>query len=696
VSVATSQQQLQQAIAQHQRGDLAGAAAVYAEILREHPRTADAWHLSGLIAYQQGNWADAERLILQALNLTPQQPDYLSNLAAVLLAANRVPEAETAARSALRFGATATKCRQHLATALSRQQQHNEAIQILQQVIAEFPLNADAHCNLGAALQEANRYDEAVAILDTATQLNPHSYQSRLNFGGALRECGQLDRSLAELNTAIQLGPQISQSYVNRGNTLLDMGDATAALNDFQQAVQLDPKSAVGLNGLGRTLQTMSHWVPALDALNLACQLDGPLSRFESNRLYCASLAPHLSRQQLFDLHADWGRRMEEQTAVLPAVRYQHDQIRIGYVSPDFRNHATMRFILPLLEAHDRDRVQLYCYSEGRIDSVSNRIQRLSDGWCHTSTLTDAQLAAQIRNDEIDVLIDLAGHTAGNRLPVFAARPAPVQISFLGYPNTTGLSRIDYFLSDAVRESPQTESFFTEQLVYLPNGACCFEAPSALTLSEPPHVANGHITFGSTHRLEKISQQSLALWAQVLDSVPHSKLLVIRDSLIQEDTRKVLSDQMQTAGIDISNVEFRWTLPDDHLQIYADIDILLDVFPWGSGTTAYECMWMGVPIPTIAGDRGSCRATASMMRILDREELVANTQDDYVELTSALAEDQPRLHHLRHTIRPAMQQTVCNARSFATDIEAALTGLLQQPVSAGSASTASLAKELPS
>jgi protein O-GlcNAc transferase len=194
--------------------------------------------------------------------------------------------------------------------------------------------------------------------------------------------------------------------------------------------VQLDPQSAVGLNGLGRTLQTMSHWAPALDALDLACQLDGPLSRFGSNRLYCASLAPHLSRQQLFDLHANWGRRIEEKTAVLPPVRYQHNQIRIGYVSPDYRNHATMRFVLPLLEAHDRDRVKLYCYSEGRIDSVSNCVQQLSDGWCHTPTLTDAQLAAQIRNDEIDVLIDLAGHAAGNRLPVFATRPAPVQVSF--------------------------------------------------------------------------------------------------------------------------------------------------------------------------------------------------------------------------------------------------------------------------
>lgn len=681
MSATAVQNQLQAAIAQHQRGNYAAAAAVYAEVLQQNPQVADAWHLSGLIAWQNGNYSDAENLILRALELQPHQPDYLSNLAAVLLAADRPQEAEQTAQQALQHGGSRNKCRKHLATAVARQGRHAEGIDILQQLANEDPLDAIVHSNLGAMLQEARRYDEAVDVLDTAIQLNPNSHQARLNFGAALRETGQLQRSLVELDEAVKLGPQAPQCYINRGNTRLDFGDTTGALQDFQQAVELDPQSAVALNGLGRSLQTIGQWEPALEALELACQMDGPAGRFESNRLYCASLAPHLSPQQLFDLHAGWGRKVESQIDVLPAVRYEHDRIRIGYVSPDFRNHATMRFILPQLEAHDTGQVDVYCYAEGRQDEVTERVRACCTGWRPTSHLSDDDLTQQIRADEIDVLIDLAGHTAGNRLPVFARRPATVQASFLGYPNTTGLSRIDFFLTDAVREPSHTKSLFTEDRYCLPHGACCFQAPSSLPINDPPSIDRGGITFGSTHRLEKISSECLTLWARVMDCVPGSRLLVVRDSLANASTRNTLEGQLHAAGIDTSRVEFRWELPDDHLQIYHDIDILLDVSPWGSGTTAYECMWMGVPIPTIGGNQGRCRATASMMHQLGLQELTADTPDDYVRLTTALASDRPRLQHLRHSLRPTMEQTVCNGQSFARDIEQACAAMLEAVVS---------------
>lgn len=668
--------QLQTAITQHQRGDLAAAATAYAEILQADPQVADAWHLSGLIAYQNGALPDAENLIRRALELSPRQSEYLSNLAAVLLAADRPEEAEQAARDAMASETTPNKSRRHLATALSRQGRLLEGIDILRQLSADEPLDAVLHCNLGAMLQEAKRWEEAVAVLDTAVQLDPQSHQARVNFGGALRETGQLHRSLRELDEAVRLGPLIPQCYVNRGNTRLDLGDTTGALTDFQLAVRLNPQSAIALNGLGRALQTCGQWTQALDALDLACRLDGPCSRYESNRLYCASLAPHLSRQALFDLHADWGRRLEQQTPTLPPVHYQHDRIRIGYVSPDFRNHATMRFMLPLLEAHRPEQVDIYCYGEGREDSVTSRVEACCRGWRSTRPMSDSELAAQIRSDEIDVLIDLAGHTAGNRLPVFAMRPATVQASFLGYPNTTGLTRIDWFLSDSIRDSDASSSFFTEQLIFLPHGACCFTAPSDRPITEPPSMQNGFPTFGSTHRLEKLSDSCLQLWARVLDDVPEARLLVIRDSLASEETRGTVSRQLQAAGIDLKRTSFRWELPDDHLQIYDDIDVLLDVFPWGSGTTAYECMWMGVPIPTISGDRGSCRATASMMHQLGLPELSAESADDYVRLAAGLSVDTSRLQSLRKSIRPAMLKSVCNAQQFAEDIERACAEML--------------------
>lgn len=673
MSTATVQEQLNRAIQDHQKGDLAAATTAYAAILQLYPMTADAWHLSGLIAYQQGALDDAERLIRQALDIQPQQPDYLSNLSAVLLAADRNQDAEAAARAAIAGGTTASKCQKHLASALSRQGQFDEAIAILERIVSDDPLDATAHCNLGAILQKSKRPQHATKILELAIELDPGSFQARLNLGAALRETGQLSRSLIELNTAVKLGPNVPQCYVNRGNTRLDLGDTPGALADFQQAVELDPRSAVALNGLGRSLQSINQWTSALDALDLACQLDGPLSQYESNRLYCASLADHLTPQQLYSLHESWGRRVEEQTNVLPPVQYQHDRLRIGYVSPDFHNHATMRFILPLLETHDRQRFDVYCYAEGRHDSVSDRIRDFSTGWTSTTCLSDHALAEQIRKDEIDVLVDLAGHTAGNRLPVFAAHPATVQVSFLGYPNTTGLRRIDYFLSDAVREPSQTAGSFTEELICLPHGACCFQAPSEIPIMDPPCLRTGQVTFGSTHRMEKLSRECLQLWARVLQSVPNARLLMIRDSLLHAGTRDVVCNQLRDAGVDIARVQFAGQIPDDHLELYHDIDIMLDVFPWGSGTTAYECMWMGVPIPTIAGDRGSCRATASMMHQLGLEELTSRNADECVAVMTSLATDPPRLQKLRRTIRPTMKATVCNADRFAADIEQALT-----------------------
>ena len=265
--------------------------------------------------------------------------------------------------------------------------------------------------------------------------------------------------------------------------------------------------------------------------------------------------------------------------------------------------------------------------------------------------------------------MDLAGHTAGNRLPVFAAKPARIQVSGIGYPNTTGLTRIDFFLTDAIRETDSTSQFFTEQPVYLPHGACCFEAPSELPVAPSPHQDNGYITFGSAHRLEKMSPDCLALWGKILERVPDSQLLIFRDVLATPSTRTRLLQQLRRSGVDTDRVNMAWKLPINHLDIYARFDILLDVFPWGSGATAYESMWMGVPLPTIAGDRGSCRATASMMHQCGLPELFADSADEYVNLVASLAADCDRLQQLRESIRPAMLQTVCNGGRFANDIE---------------------------
>lgn len=675
MSHTTLQKQLHDGMLRHQRGDISGAAGIYAQILKSDPRNADAWHLTGLVAFQQNQHSEAETCIRKALTLVPAQADFMSNLASVMLALHREAEAEAICRDIISQHPTHAGAWKRLGDSLSKQDKLEEAEVALRQAATLRPQDSQTLCNLGAALVELRRLDDAKAVLTEARRLDPSLMHVHLNLGVAERECGNLDAALDSLTQAIKLGPNTAEAYLNRGNALLDKGEVTAALRDFQQAVNLNPQLAAGLNGLGRALQLLGHWGQAKDAFDLACTLDAPGLRFESDCLYFSSLCPDISRRQLFELHQSWGQRIEQQTPVLPATTArQQGKLRIGYLSPDFYAHATMRFFVPLLQNHDHSNCEIFCYSESyRSDAVTQQVQHYSDHWRSTLGLTDEALANLIRQDEIDVLVDLAGHTAGNRLTAMARRPAPVQVSFLGYPTTTGLSRIDYFLTDSVRESSAGDaSYFTEQLEYLPHGACCFQAGNeSIPVSELPALHNGYITLGSTHRLEKMSPQCLELWSRVLQALPTSRLFIVRDVLRSEMVRNTLSQQLSSAGIPLDRVDLAWELPESHLTLYSHIDILLDVFPWGSGTTAYESMWMGVPVPTVMGDRGGCRATASMMHFCGLPELVALSFAEYPSLVAELSSDLTALTKLRRTSRQRMQETVCNGQQFARDIEAA-------------------------
>ncbi|MEZ6062819.1 MAG: tetratricopeptide repeat protein [Planctomycetaceae bacterium] len=675
MAAAQVQQKLNDGIRRHRSGDVAEAARLYSEVLDAEPQNPDAWHLSGLIAFQHNKHNDAEICIRHALSLRPSQADFQANLASVLLAMNRASEAEQICRGALKHQPRHAAALQRLGNSLLKQNRADEAVQALSLAVERHPDNFDAQCNLGAALIESGQPQQAIRFLLRAKALNPNSMHVHLNLGVAQRDSGSLAAAAESLNRAVELAPDCAECYVNRGNVFMDQGDIPAALADFRRAVERNPRLPTALNGLGRALQVLGEWQQAQEAFDLACRLDAPNRRFESNRLYCASLSPNLSRRQLIDDHAEWGRAIE---AATPAIRHSRrkfsdQRLRIGYLSPDFRNHATMKFFLPLLKNHSRRDVEVFCYSETkREDSTTESVRQHADQWRHTSPMTDGDLVTQIVEDGIDVLVDLAGHTAGNRLAMMAAKPAPVQVSFLGYPNSTGLSRIDYFLTDAVRESSASAEFFTETLFFLPGGACCFEiGRTDLTESSGPLDSNGFVTFGSTHRLEKFSDECLAVWSRVLQQTADAKLFLFRDVLRHEAVRQQLGRRMQAAGVDLRRVDFAWELPSNHLEVYSRIDILLDVFPWGSGTTAYESMWMGVPIPTIAGDRGACRATASMMHHCGLPELVAESADDYVRLVTELARDHERLTNLRRGIRPKMLQTVCNGARFAADIEAA-------------------------
>lgn len=687
VATTSIQRRLRNGYERHVAGDTNAAAAAYLEILQEDPTNAEAWHLSGLIAFQRKQFDDAAEFIRHALDASPENVVYQANLVAVLLARNQTGEAELICRRILKQQPKHVAALKHLGTALRKQNRLTEALSALQQCAQLTPDDFELLCNLGAVHSDLGRVDDALSAFQRASSLKVDQPEIHLNLGAVFRKLGRFQESLTSLNRSIELAPNRPEAFVNRGNLFLELHQPDQALQDYQRALELNPRSIAGLSGLSQCLPVFGQWNEALEAVRLANLLADLESRTEtragsvqlrrrmmSNLLYCASLTPGMSREDVFEMHVSSGRSLEESIVpfVHPSGTDPQKRLRIGYVSPDFRSHATMRFFLPFFEAHNHRNVEVHCYSEfSGTDELTTRVQSSSHGWCRTHELSDAELAERIQADGIDILVDLAGHTNGNRLPAFAHKPSPIQVSFLGYPNTTGMSRVDYLLVDAIRESSQTARFFSEQLVALPHGACCFQALHETPIEMPsPATRNGYITFGSTHRLEKLSHECLSLWAQVLLRVPEARLRVIRDVIgTSERLRRRLLKQLSAAGIDIGRVDLQGDVPLNHLEVYANVDILLDVFPWPSGTTIYESMSMGVPMPTIADPYAGSRASASCLHFCGLNELIAGDADEYLEIVTSLVSDRNRLNELRSTSRSRLQAAFCDGARFGRDLE---------------------------
>jgi len=666
---------LRSAVKEHRSGNLAAALKVYNDVLAKSPNHADALHLKGLVVFQSGGTKEAETSIRRAIELRPGEKEFKANLAAVLLRQDRISEAEQTCRDVLRGDQAHTAALTHLGTSLRRQSRLGEALQTFRAAAESSPDDAAVLCNLAATLIDVGQIDDAQRALVKARLLGPTMPQVHINLAVVQRELGDHEAAMDSLDVAERLQPGC-EVCVNRGNIHLETGQCFDAVEQFQQAIAFDSSSPAAVSGLARALQQLGYWEESLEAHRLAALTSPSNQPYQSSYLYSVTLSPVLEVHDVHRIHAEWGRQTE--ASVTPA---QHDTaddaerpLRIGYVSPDFRSHATMRFFSPMLEAHDHSVFEISCYSEtGKEDDITNSLKDRADRWIPTRGLDDATLSQQIQRDSIDILVDLAGHTLDNRLPVFARKPAPVQVSFMGYPATTGLTRIDYFLSDAVREpSAASTQFYTEQVTLLPHGACCFQATDAPDVAASPFHKKGCITLGSTHRLEKISPQTLLLWANVMAAIPDAQLLLFRDSLGgDESLRQHIRESLLAAGINTNRVTLGWELPENHLDIYSQIDILLDVHPWGSGTVAYDAMWMGVPIPTIAGERSGSRATASMLHNCGLPELIADSEEAYVRIVSRLAGDTIRLRRLRQGLRSIMETTVGNGTRFTRDVESA-------------------------
>lgn len=508
---------------------------------------------------------------------------------------------------------------------LMAQGRTEEALERYREAVACAPWMGEVRNDLGVALMARGLGADAEREFLTASRCTPPSAHAHINLAQRYLYTGRQGAGREQLQIAAQLAPGNPRLALLLGYCALAFGDAEGGVRHYHEAWRAMPEDPDAASGYLLSLSYAESATPAA---------------------LCAA-------------HRQWAAALPDTEAgASPARDTRQPPWRIGYLSPDFRDHAVRFFLEPLLEHHDRRRFQVYCYSDARQpDSHTQRMRQRADHWCEAVGLADAELARTIRRDGVDVLVDLAGHTAGNRLAMLRSRLAPVQLTALGYPPTTGLGTIDWKLSDPVADPPGAELHYAEQLLRLPETFWCFAPPSdAPEVAASPAAANGFVTYGCMGNLAKIGDAALRAWSAILGADPSARLLLKCPTLDDEAVRAFTRERMGLAGIDPSRVEFegRSDLA-GFLGAYARIDIVLDTFPYNGGTTTCHALWMGVPVVSLAGEILLSRMGASMLASVGLDDLATRSWSQYADVAIALSRDREHLATLRRGLRERMR-----------------------------------------
>jgi predicted O-linked N-acetylglucosamine transferase (SPINDLY family) len=596
-------------------------------------------------------------------------------------------------------------------------QHHNagrlsQAEDIYHQVLQVQPNNIDALHLLGLIAAHLKHYESAIELIQKAIRINPTVPQFYHSLGKIFSEQGQLAEAIACYQRALTLNPKDAEIYSSLGNVSMAQGNQTEAAKYYQQAIALNKNFADAYTGLGNVRRHQGQLTEAIqccqraltlrpqDAMahrNLACVLNDKgmfqqarehfkkaleiLPTFkEAHSIFLFCLNYFDNPATIFSEHQQFNQQHALPLAFPPFHlndRQSHRQLKIGYLSQDFRKHSVAYFIEPILAHHDPLQVEIYCYYNNVIsDEVTQRCQKLATHWLNCVGLSDEMLIEKIQQDQIDILVDLMGHT-GNRLLVFARKPAPISITYLGYPTTTGLTAIDYRLTDNyVDPEGETEQFNAEKLLRMPHSYFCYRPDKdSPPVSDLPALRQGYLTFGSFNHYTKINPDLLTLWFKILTAVPNSRLFLKSNSQHLNDptTRPTMEQQFARAGIAAERLILATSTPSQeaHLKTYYQVDIGLDTYPYNGATTTCEALWMGVPVVTLAGNTHVSRMGSSILAAVGLPELVAQTPEEYVNICVKLASDIHHLQTLRAELRNRMQSSpLMDAPAFTRQLEA--------------------------
>ncbi|MCW5314225.1 tetratricopeptide repeat protein [Nostoc sp. KVJ3] len=685
-------------------GELEAAIAYHHQALQLQPNSAQTYYNLGNALTAQEQYESAITTYQQALQLKPDWAEALLNLAVACLALENLEEAEQALKQALVLKSDFSTAHFHLGRLLQKQGDSAAAEVHLRQCWQLQPDEPKTWEALLLALQTQGKYSEAIALLEDCLKHHPDRAIAYYYLGSLYNNLRQFPEAISHLQQALQLDPNLAIAHNNLGYALIQGGQLSGGIESCLRAIEIQPDLAIAYLNQGLALNNQGRVPEAIACFQETLLINPDYHPGNSNLLYALNYSPAHSPATVAAAHHQWGqqvakvfhqkslskvqnRSVERSPArSVPQESPKSQILRVGYVSPDFRQHSVTYFFEPILSHHDPTQVEIFCYANvPNPDAVTERLRSLCPNWRDVYNLDDDQLADLVRLDGIDILVDLAGHTGSNRLPMFIRQPAPIQVTYLGYPNTTGLVNMDYRLTDSWADPPGlTDEYYTEKVIRLPRCFLCYQpSPTAPPVMDVPAKRMGRITFGSFNNLPKITPEVIALWSQILHSVPNSRIILKIRWFDDRPTRDRYLSLFADYGIDSQRVKLVGVIPDPnhHLAFYGNIDIALDPFPYNGTTTTCEALWMGVPVITLAGQTHVSRVGVSLLTTVGLPDLIASTPGEYVTKAVALASDLSMLSQLRANLRQQVAAShLCNAVDHTQRIEAIYRQLWQQSV----------------
>ncbi|XVF76159.1 hypothetical protein PTKIN_Ptkin13bG0243800 [Pterospermum kingtungense] len=541
---------------------------------------------------------------------------------------------------------------------------------------------ADAMYNLGVAYGEMLKFDMAIVFYELAFHFNPHCAEACNNLGVIYKDRDNLDKAVECYQLALSIKPNFSQSLNNLGVVYTVQGKMDAAASMIEKAIIANPTYAEAYNNLGVLYRDAGNISMAITAYEQCLKIDPDSRNAGQNRLLAMNYINEGDDDKLFEAHRDWGRRFMRLYPQYDSWDNPKDPERplvIGYISPDYFTHSVSYFIEAPLIYHDYGNYQVVVYSavvkaDAKTIRFREKVIKKGGVWRDIYGIDEKKVASMVRDDKIDILVELTGHTANNKLGTMACRPAPIQVTWIGYPNTTGLPTIDYRITDSLTDPPDTKQKHVEELVRLPECFLCYTpSTEAGPVSPTPALSNGFITFGSFNNLAKITPKVLQVWARILCAVPNSRLVVKCKPFCCDSVRQKFLTTLEQLGLESRQVDLLplILLNHDHMQAYSLMDISLDTFPYAGTTTTCESLYMGVPCVTMAGSVHAHNVGVSLLSKVGLGQLIAKNEDEYVRLAVQLASDITALQNLRMSLRDLMSKSpVCDGRNFISGLEA--------------------------